>query len=95
VTGTVVVSHDGRIPLCCLDHEPQYDFGNILSRHLLDIYNDVQWRKVRNAHLTMQRNTLKKCSTCAFPEERHNTEASVETYRQIELAFAWGGKSLS
>ena len=93
VTGTVVVSHDGKIPLCCLDHERQYDFGNILSRHLLDIYNDVQWRKVRTAHKTMQRNTLKMCGTCAFPEERLNTAASAEAYDEIESAFAWARKS--
>jgi radical SAM protein with 4Fe4S-binding SPASM domain len=89
VTNTVVISHDGKIPLCCLDHRPEYDFGNILSHHLLDIYNNAQWKKVRSTHLKMERNTLRLCDSCAFPEERLNTTASASQYRDVETAFNW------
>jgi hypothetical protein len=50
--------------------------------------NDAQWKQVRTVHSNGQRNTLKMCGSCAFPEERFNTEASAATYGETESAFA-------
>jgi radical SAM protein with 4Fe4S-binding SPASM domain len=63
-----VILRDGTIPLCCVDFNAEYVFGNLTKTPLLDIWNSPQWRRVRELHAAGNRSELELCSTCDIPE---------------------------
>lgn len=89
VFNAVVVSHDGSIPLCCLDHEATYEFGNITKAHLIDIFNNEQYAKTRALHNSGQRAQMELCRTCDRPETRAVSEADPGYLIERERAFSW------
>lgn len=67
LTSFVVLS-DGTYPLCCLDYEKEYTFGNIETVGMLEAYNSLALAKLREAHRKGRRSSLRACSRCIYPE---------------------------
>jgi len=58
ITATGVVAH------CCVDGQAKYAIGDVRQRHLLDIYNDPMYRRLR---LTVDnRQSTEPCCRCNF-----------------------------
>jgi len=64
----LAIQHDGRVLMCTYDFNTEYDLGNEMEKHVLEIFNDGKFNRVWQAHNACQRNTLVKCSTCDEPE---------------------------
>ena len=64
----LIIQHDGSVSLCAHDFDTEYDFGNEMEQHVLEIFNCDEFNKVRSIHRARQRNTLIKCNTCDEPE---------------------------
>ncbi len=58
ITATGTVAH------CCMDGQAQFPIGDITDRHVLDVYNDPEYRRLREKTLT--RSTVSPCASCAF-----------------------------
>ncbi len=63
-----VVYRDGTVPLCCIDFNGNNVMGNVTQSHILEIFNNAMFRRVRDIHNAGERNTMKVCETCDFPE---------------------------
>ena len=85
----VLVSADGRVPLCCLDYDGEYDFGNILRTHILDIFNSAYRRKIQRIHREGNRSFLRKCDRCYLPEYNKDEKAAEPYYRALESTLSW------
>ncbi len=42
-----IIDYQGNVVLCCNDFNTEYIFGNIEDRHILDIWNRPEFKKVR------------------------------------------------
>jgi hypothetical protein len=85
----VLVSADGRVPLCCLDFDGDYDFGNILKTHILDIFNSAYRRQIQKIHIEGRRDSLKKCDRCYLPEYNKDENATQQYYKALENTLSW------
>ena len=70
----VIISADGSIPLCCLDHNSKQPFGNILETPLIEILGGEARTKLVELHAAGRRNEIDKCKTCYLPEESYHSE---------------------
>lgn len=89
VFNAMVVSHDGTIPLCCLDHEPIYRLGNILDEPIETIFNGSRFKDIRDIHTSGKRNEMTLCNTCDRPETRALVEADDDFLKERERSFIW------
>ena len=89
----VLVSADGRVPLCCLDFDGEYDFGNILRTHILDIFNSTYRRGIQRIHRAGKRTSLKKCDRCYLPEYNKDEKATEPYYKALENTLSWNEAS--
>jgi len=44
---SVVIEHEGNVVLCCNDYDTHYRFGNINDRHIMEIWNDSEYKALR------------------------------------------------
>lgn len=58
ITATGVVAH------CCMDGKAEFPIGDVAQSHVLDIYNQPQFRQLRAAALTRQE--AEPCRRCSF-----------------------------
>jgi hypothetical protein len=58
ITATGTVAH------CCMDGQARHPIGDIRERHVLEVYNDPSWRRLRETLLT--RRDTHPCSGCTF-----------------------------
>ena len=63
-----VIYRDGTVPLCCIDFNGGNVMGNVMNNHILEIFNNHIFSRVRDIHNAGQRNTMKVCETCDVPE---------------------------
>jgi radical SAM protein with 4Fe4S-binding SPASM domain len=64
----LIIQHDGQVLMCAHDFNTEYDLGNVMEKHVLEIFNGNEFKRVRQVHKACRRNTLVKCSTCDEPE---------------------------
>lgn len=69
-----VVLRDGTVPLCCVDYNAKYVFGNVMDTPLLDIWNNAEWQRVRRLHRERRRGELSICATCDIPNHEYRTD---------------------
>jgi len=56
---------DGSVPLCHEDWlHPKYNFGNVRNRDPIEIWNNDEFRKVREIHRKGRKNTIIMCREC-------------------------------
>lgn len=58
ITATGVVAH------CCVDGEAKWPIGNVRDQHVLEVYNNPEYRRLREA--TTSRLEVSPCNQCAF-----------------------------
>lgn len=58
ITASGVVAH------CCMDGTACYPIGDVSKQHVLEVYNNPSYRRLRSA--TMVRQQAKPCDSCAF-----------------------------
>jgi MoaA/NifB/PqqE/SkfB family radical SAM enzyme len=88
VFDNMTILRDGTVPLCCVDYNAQYPFGNVMETPLMDIWNGMQWDAARQAHRTGQRDKIGMCGTCNVPEEVDTVERfdSVDALKAPEAS---------
>ena len=62
----MVICWDGRIALCCIDYECQYQLGNLNKTNLAKIWQGKKAQKFRQLHLTGQSGTIPICRSCSI-----------------------------
>jgi MoaA/NifB/PqqE/SkfB family radical SAM enzyme len=58
ITATGVVAH------CCMDGAAKYPIGDVSNRHVLEVYNAPEYRRLRER--TMFRQDAEPCNRCSF-----------------------------
>mgnify|MGYP001042407449 FL=1 len=61
---TIVISAEGRVALCCLDSEFNYELGNINDKTIKEVWNGETIREYRKMHLSGKRNEMLLCRGC-------------------------------
>lgn len=61
--GGLVVLEDGRVTVCCVDHDGELALGDVRRDRLLDLWNGEGMRTLRRAHVTGDLPPL--CAGCA------------------------------
>jgi radical SAM protein with 4Fe4S-binding SPASM domain len=62
------VLKDGSVPLCCVDENADVKMGDIKEQSISEIFNGIQYSKMRRLHEMGGRAAIEKCSTCNLPE---------------------------
>ena len=65
---TLDICADGIVRMCCADAEVQYEMGDANTESLLDIFNNGNFRRVRDMHNSGRRKDIDLCSVCNQPE---------------------------
>jgi radical SAM protein with 4Fe4S-binding SPASM domain len=81
--GSILISSDGSVPLCCLDYDGRYSFGNIMKAHLRDILNGRARSEARRLHDAGRRREMEKCRTCYLPEIAPRAPDAVDYDRAV------------
>ena len=68
VFNRISIQHDGGVILCPHDYNGDYNFGNVMETHILDIFNSQKFNEIRKIHEDKQRFKIEKCSKCDEPE---------------------------
>ncbi len=55
---------NGTVTLCCMDQEGEYRWGDVAQRSVLEIYNDAEARRYREAHRRSRRRQIEPCDRC-------------------------------
>lgn len=60
----MVVTWDGRVPLCCIDYDVKVELGNLKSANLKDIWHGEKAKHYREIHYRRRRGEISICSKC-------------------------------
>lgn len=55
---------DGKVTLCCQDHEGEYTWGNVREQSVLEVYRGNTATKYREYHRTGRRKEIEPCGDC-------------------------------
>lgn len=55
---------DGKVTLCCQDHEGQYAWGDVRGQSVLDVYRGTVATRYRDMHRSGQRREIEPCGQC-------------------------------
>jgi len=62
-TSPLVMNYNGDVLLCCNDYLGQVIFGNVRKKSLLDIWNDIRFKNIRN-EIRKNKFRLNICKKC-------------------------------
>ena len=68
VFDNMIILRDGTVPLCCVDYNAEYIFGNVMEDGILDIWNSNAFLQVREQHRSGRRKEIAKCAQCNIPD---------------------------
>lgn len=60
----ISITSTGKVAFCCMDGQAAYPLGDIRTQHVLDIYNQASYRRLREQ--APSRLSLKPCSGCSM-----------------------------
>lgn len=55
---------DGKVTLCCQDHEGQYSWGDVRTHSVLEVFRGKVASRYRDLHRTGKRREIEPCGTC-------------------------------
>ena len=58
------IASTGDIRFCCMDADAKYPWGNVLEKSIINIYNQVDWLKLRHDGAT--RFGIEPCKRCTY-----------------------------
>ena len=61
---TLEILYDGTVPLCGCDYKPAYVLGNVKNQNLKAIWNNIEFKKIRDLHKSGKRNHIPLCIGC-------------------------------
>lgn len=79
---SMTINPDGGVAPCCVVYDPKYDFGNILSQELADIWNNEHYRFSRA--LFSRRDDLQGQSPCQSCKLFRKRTADFKTPQGVE-----------
>jgi len=60
----MVVSWDGKVPLCCNDYENRVILGDLNSQNISEVWQGEKLKKIRGKHQKSLFNEIKLCANC-------------------------------
>jgi sulfatase maturation enzyme AslB (radical SAM superfamily) len=78
----LIILNNGCVPLCCIDmHKPHYCFGCVKDTSPIDIFNSMEFNRIRQIHLAGEKNMLKLCRGCTvlYTEDKVTVESPLLT----------------
>lgn len=60
----MLISTDGTIGVCCMDHNTEFGIGNINNTTIKEAWNSSEYKELRKLHKEMKWYEIEKCSTC-------------------------------
>jgi radical SAM protein with 4Fe4S-binding SPASM domain len=60
----LIVTSDGRVPLCCMDYNASIELGDLSKQSLKDVLQSETLKNVRNLHLQGRGNEINVCKHC-------------------------------
>ena len=61
---TLIILSDGRVPLCCLDHNADTPMGDVGATSISEVWRGPAFENVRRRHLKEGRNSMDFCRDC-------------------------------
>lgn len=58
------ITSTGEVAHCCMDGEARFNIGNVKEKHILEIYNNPDYRKLREK--ISNRKEIEPCKICTF-----------------------------
>jgi len=69
---SIVISSDGRVPLCCMDAEEETILGDVSRESIADVWHSPELARIRSLHLADRRRDLRLCRNCrVWAEDKH------------------------
>ena len=81
---------DGKVTLCCQDHEGQYSWGDVTKQSVLETFRSNLASKYREYHRTGRRREIEPCGECNlfWPSyDGMNAWQTAKTLAQSQLYF--------
>jgi radical SAM protein with 4Fe4S-binding SPASM domain len=57
---------DGRVTLCCMDHDGKYSWGDVNEHSVLEVYRSAVAQRYQLMHKSGRRGEIEPCSTCNY-----------------------------
>jgi molybdenum cofactor biosynthesis enzyme MoaA len=81
---------DGKVTLCCQDHEGQYSWGDTRTHSVLEVYRGSVARRVRDLQRAGRRAEVEPCGTCnVFWPSLDGVPLSRKLKYGAEFAWYW------
>jgi len=64
----MAIMADGKVPLCCIDINNNYQIGDAANQSLTEIWKGPEMSRYRSFHRAGMRNRIPICSTCTYME---------------------------
>lgn len=58
------INYKGDVILCCSDYDYEIVFGNVMDKHVIEIYNSPEYRQYRKAHAKGEGKSMPLCDRC-------------------------------
>lgn len=62
----MVVSWDGRVPLCCVDYDNEVVLGDLRNETIDQVWSGERLRRIREAHLRNEFDEVPLCARCNY-----------------------------
>jgi hypothetical protein len=76
---TMVIDHDGVVPICCLDSKRSQVMGNVFSSSVSGVWNGEKFQAVRQAHEEGRWDDVPFCKGCNGWADKDYQEATMYT----------------
>lgn len=67
---TMVITQDGKVPLCCVDSDVREEIGNLNKETMFEIWHGENLNRIRQMHLTGNLRKIPICRGCNFRETK-------------------------
>ncbi|MCX7748461.1 MAG: SPASM domain-containing protein [Clostridia bacterium] len=68
---TMLIDVEGRVCLCCIDHETKFFMGDFSKQSIKEIWTGENFNKVRLLHSSSKRNEISLCRGCDIWERKY------------------------
>ncbi|OHE76781.1 MAG: hypothetical protein A2107_13630 [Verrucomicrobia bacterium GWF2_62_7] len=63
---SMVILHDGTVPLCCLDYDAKCKLGDLKSQGIVEIWRGPELARLRKDHLERDYRAYPLCANCSY-----------------------------
>jgi radical SAM protein with 4Fe4S-binding SPASM domain len=62
----LIVSWDGKVPLCCIDYDDKLIMGDLKNESISDVWGGEKYKKNRKIHMDGDFNKIPLCESCTW-----------------------------